>query len=611
MTATPPEETFRAATTSSEPVTELAPHPGVASMPRWDLGDLPAPPVFKLRNVAGFIGPGIVLGASAIGGGEWLTGPLNTARFGGALLWLSTISILCQTLYNIEISRYTLYTGEPIFTGKFRLFPGPLFWLSFYLLLDFGSFLPYLASNAAIPLLGLYLGYVPDSKEYEWYLKLLGCLILVGVMLPMSVGGKVYHSLKAVMVFKLIFVVSFLLILAVWFSTFETWREIGTGFFQFGNIPVVAENDLNGNGIQDADEKPLGPNVKNVFIEFFGGRGFPVIDLSVIGILATMAAISGNGGLTNTPMSNYTRDQGWGMGRHVGAIPSFVGGHEIALSHVGMVFRQTKENLAHWKGWLKHVRREQLMIWMPACFIGLALPSMLSVQFLPRGTVLVDKWASAGMTANGVAEAVSGVPAARLFPQAAVISKGGTQTPEASPTNETQAAEEAKLPPITGSQRAWGKTFWALTLFCGFLVLATSCASTAEGTLRRWVDVTWTASSHMRKIDPKHIGTLYFIVLWVYTGVGIFMLLTIKGDSLLTFAGMLYNYALGVSCFHTLFVNAVLLPKAIRPGIAVLTGLFLGGTFFMFIAILATYAEWGNIMKIFTPVKATVAFWFS
>ena len=34
------------------------------------------------------------------------------------------------------------------------------------------------------------------------------------------------------------------------------------------------------------------------------------------------------GGLTNVPISNYTRDQGWGMGKHVGAIPSIVGGTE-------------------------------------------------------------------------------------------------------------------------------------------------------------------------------------------------------------------------------------------------------------------------------------------
>ena len=96
------------------------------------------------------IGPGLVMGASAIGGGEWLAGPAVTAKYGAALLWVATVSILIQVLYNIEISRYTLYTGEPIFTGKFRIPPHPMFWLVFYLLLDWGAIFPYLVVSGAV-----------------------------------------------------------------------------------------------------------------------------------------------------------------------------------------------------------------------------------------------------------------------------------------------------------------------------------------------------------------------------------------------------------------------------------------------------------------------------
>ena len=62
--------------------------------------------------------------------------PSSTARFGGNLLWLATLSILAQVIYNIESGGYTLYTGEPIFTGKFRTLPGPHFWVLVYLILD-------------------------------------------------------------------------------------------------------------------------------------------------------------------------------------------------------------------------------------------------------------------------------------------------------------------------------------------------------------------------------------------------------------------------------------------------------------------------------------------
>ena len=143
----------------------VPPHPGSKQMPRWDGGELTESPVFHMRNLAAFVGPSMVMAAAAIGGGEWLTGPLVTAKYGGGLLWLSTLSILGQVVYNIEISRYTLYTGEPIFTGKFRTLPGPMFWLAIYLVLDFGSFLPYLASNAAIPAASLYLQRLPDTDS--------------------------------------------------------------------------------------------------------------------------------------------------------------------------------------------------------------------------------------------------------------------------------------------------------------------------------------------------------------------------------------------------------------------------------------------------------------
>ncbi|MEZ6047123.1 MAG: Nramp family divalent metal transporter [Planctomycetaceae bacterium] len=112
------------------------------------------------------------------------------------------------------------------------------------------------------------------------------------------------------------------------------------------------------------------------------------IDWSVIAFLSALIAISGSGGLSNTPISNYTRDQGWGMGHHVGAIPSIVGGQNIQLSHVGVVFEPNAESLPRWKRWYKHIVRDQLVVWMPACFFGLALPSMLSVEFPDRGTVV-------------------------------------------------------------------------------------------------------------------------------------------------------------------------------------------------------------------------------
>lgn len=544
---TPPPAEHTADRSASE-----APYPGSRMMPQWEVGKLHDAPLFTWKSWTLLIGPGLVMGASAIGGGEWLTGPLVTARYGATLFWLATISIVSQTLYNIEICRYTLYSGEPIFTGKFRTLPGPIFWLIIYIFLDFGSVLPYLASNAAIPLAAILLGHLPDPAKDAFLIKSLGCGIFVFALTPVFLGGKIYNWLKALMTFKLIYVVGFLVFLAIFFSSLSTWKELALGFVTFGNVPVIAPEGA-----------PPEANVANVFTTLWNGGSLSQlsIDFSMFGILAAMAAISGNGGLTNTPLSNYTRDQGWGMGREVGAIPSIVGRHEIELSHVGKVFHVTQESLKKWFGWMRHLQREQFIVWMPACFLGLALPSMLSMVFLPRGTVLKDQWLAAGMTADGVANAIAGRFGESL-----------------------------------------GPVFWYLTLFCGFMILATAMSMTADGCLRRWVDVSWTAVPALRKLDNRHIGRFYFAAMCFYLLFGLVMLTQINGTNLLVFSTMMYNYALGVSCWHALAVNTILLPRELRPSYWRRTALFLAGIFFIAIAVLTTMDKLG-VFKTKEPPK--------
>jgi hypothetical protein len=138
-----------------------------------------------------------------------------------------------------------------------------------------------------------------------------------------------------------------------------------------------------------------------------------------------------------------------------------------------------------------------------------------------------------------------------------------------------------------------------LTLFCGFLVLGTSMISTADGVLRRWVDVLWTAMPFLRKWDTRHIGRLYFMVLCVYLVFGLVMLTLMPGDKLLKIAtGIIYNYALGFSCFHVLVLNVMLLPRELRPSWVGRTGLVLSGVFFTVIAVISTTQEVPKLIKL-------------
>lgn len=521
------DDPTRPALPTGDPEAEVAgfepPHPGVAEMPRWDPGLLVDAPVWTRRSWMLLLGPALISGGSAIAGGEWLMGPAVTARYGGAMMWLATLSILGQVLYNCEISRYTLYTGEPIFTGKFRTKPGPSAWALVYLLLDFGAVFPYAAANAATPVAAMMLGRIPGDGD-AGLVRGLGIGIFLLAAIPMVVGGRIYRTLQGVMAFKIVAVLGFLGFLAVCFGTWQTAWEIVTGFVRFGEMPVK------------------GSGTENVLVSLFSGRGMPDVDLSTISLLAAFAAIAGNGGLTNTPLSNYTRDQGWGMGRWVGAIPSLIGGRSIKLSHVGRVFRVSDESLPRWKRWYRHVARDQLVVWMPACFVGVALPSVLSIQFLPRGTTAND-WALAAMTADGVRDHVAAAWGA-----------------------------------------GWGRNMWYGTLACGLLVLGTTVITNVDGFVRRWVDVFWTASPKLRDLPPESIKYVYFAVLALYVGFGVVMLSLNKPLALVKIATNIMNFALAVSCWHTVYVNTSLLPRELRPNAAARAGMVLAGCFFFSLA---------------------------
>ena len=175
---------------------------------------------------------------------------------------------------------------------------------------------------------------------------------------------------------------------------------------------------------------------------------------------------------------------------------------------------------------------------------------MLSVEFLQKGTVVDDAWAAAVMTADGVDSSVA-------------ASMGSS----------------------------WGAAFGFMTLFCGFLVLAPSMSTSADGVIRRWVDVCWTASPQLRAMKTTAIRYVYFIVLAVYTVLGLIMLTREKPEALLLIATTIYNFALGISCLHTLAVNCFLLPKELQPGWFSKIALASAGIFFFTVACLATAAK--------------------
>ena len=134
-------------------------------------------------------------------------------------LWLATISIVTQVFYNLEVMRYTLYCGEPIFAGFFRLAPGPKFWTVVYLVLCVSHIWPFMASNAAVPLAAALLGHLPGNNlihvagfvlSESRLVKLLGYVLFLLAFVPLIFGGKIYNVLERMMTAKLVIVLGFL-----------------------------------------------------------------------------------------------------------------------------------------------------------------------------------------------------------------------------------------------------------------------------------------------------------------------------------------------------------------------------------------------------------------
>ena len=96
-------------------------------------------------------------------------------------------------------------------------------------------------------------------------------------------------------------------------------------------------------------------------------------------------------------------------------------------------------------------------------------------------------------------------------------------------------------------------------------------------------------------MPPESIRMVYFGVLACYASFGFVMLGFFKPDTLLKIATTIYNYALGISCLHTVYVNRSLLPSKLQPRRSVWIALVLFGIFFLFIALVSTLKQLGLI----------------
>jgi len=471
-------------------------------LPAWEVDDLPEPAPFHARNLLALIGPGLVLAGGSIGTGELIMGPQAAARYHGALLWVVVLSILAQVVLNTEVMRYTLCTGEPIMTGFMRSRPGPRFWFCFYLLLDIGGWWPTLAALAAQVVVVAWKGLGPaDPIDTE-----LVRMVSYGVFLVCAgaalFGGKVYNTLQYVIGGKVLFTLFYMAACTLFYVSFSTWVEIWSGLVDFGRLP------------RDA-------------------AGNPTIDWALV---SALAGFSGVGGLGNIMVSNFVREKGWGMGGKVGAIPSAVGGHDIALSHIGTICRSGAETARRARGWFKYLIADQYVVWAMGSLIGIMLPCLLGAEYLKVDALdTKDQWRWAAALAQDF-----------------------------------------------GAAR--GEIFRTLTLIVALVILVPGQFYVVDGVARRWTDALWSGSRRVRTWEDHRVKSVYYTFAGAYVvwGIAAYTFFPhLSGSSMMVIAGNMANLAIAATIFHTLYVNRRFLPTEVHPSRLKEAAMVLGGLFFL------------------------------
>lgn len=528
-------------------------------LPPWGQEELPEPAPLSWRNWAGFIGPGIVMMGIQIGGGEWLFGPIITAQYGGGLMWIATIAIVLQVFYNIECGRYALYCGEPVMTGFMRVSPGPRFWVAIVLLMSVGAFIPGLSSHAGILIVAMILDRPPGVDD-QGLVTVFSFLCMFAVTLPVLIGGKVYNMLQFVMTAKVVVVLSFCLIMGLLFVGWDHWLEVFSGFLKFGVLPVIHEGR----------EQPL-----NVLRYRWDYGEWPTISFTNIATIGAFAGYAGGGGLANSTYSNYVRDKGWGMGRLVGAIPSAVGGRHISLSHVGKTFPLSAGNLRRWSGWWRYIMFDQVLVWGPGCFMGMALPALLSLQFAANSELYSNK------PKRDLAQAV--------------LSADGIR-------HSAQFNDGTAVPPESGQVSNLAKGMWLLTLFVGLAVFLPSQMSVVEDFSRRWTDTIWSSNQRVQKtMRADQVKYIYYsiltaYVLWTFV---VWVLFSAYGTPklMVEVIANFGNLAIGITSFMILRINRKLLPLQLQPRWYHRAGILGCGVFYIGLFVLVAVAKLGPIMQ--------------
>jgi hypothetical protein len=320
----------------------------------WQKADLPEPPMPKGLAWIGVCGPGVIVLGVSIGSGEFLLGPATFVKHGLTLLWVTLAAVFFQTVFNTELMRYTLATGEPVVTGFMRTRPGKTFWAWFYALLYFLQIgWPAWAATAAGAIFFLFADRLAAPPADSGAIYSIGVGTFLACIAVLMVGKRIARTLEILNWALVTCILGSFLVLGILYVPISTWVAALAGFTGFDTARGVF----------------------NFLPEH--------VDILLLGALV---GYSGGGGVLNLTLTNWARDKGYGMGGRVGHIAGAVGGEKVHLADTGFIFEPNEMNTSRWRGWWRIVRVDQWGIFFVGALAGMMLPALLYVTFVAPGT---------------------------------------------------------------------------------------------------------------------------------------------------------------------------------------------------------------------------------
>jgi len=448
----------------------------------WGRAELPDPPTPKGFGWLGVVGPGIIVLGASIGSGEFLLGPAAFVRHGLSILWVTLAAIILQTIFNLELMRYTLATGEPVFTGFMRTRPSSTLWAWVYAILYFLQVgWPAWAGTAAGAIFFLFEKRIATPADVN-VVYAIGIATFLGCVAILLVGRRIERTLEVLNWILVLVGLGSFLGLALMFVPLPTWISALSGLAGFST---------------ERGSFYFLPEGANFFL------------------LGALVAYSGAGGATNLTLSNWARDKGYGMGQRTGYIPAAIGGQKVKLAHTGFTFTPDKRSMERWRGWWRIVRADQVGIFFCGAVLGMTLPALLYVTFLPHGAELQGLGIAAAL-ANSIGE---------------------------------------KIGPFVAG----------IVAFLGAWVLFKTQLDNLEAMTRSITDILWTGSHRIRAWRGGDVRRLYYGVLAAIVVWGIIALRLAQPFFLLQIGANVAGFIFAVSSIHLLYVNTRLLPRELRP----------------------------------------------